>query len=360
MSKKKQSSLEFLLQKAADVNQRYLSQLSKYAREKEYSDRNLNFMYQTIYNDLSENLSSFDFSESDIVQLISRYFSFGEDGLLQADVNKTAGNPLFALYTSVLLHILTERNEQKGRRTIIHLKDIAMDYLFHYVQKADTIILENCRGNEVLACAGAFEGRINAIILKNFGASKGRDGEDSTISVPTDVLSDIASHNGYVGTVILSGVHGAAVASGAASYNGHVNAFIARDIDSSLFCSSLCKESGTMNLCYLNGISVQNSLFHGAFALTDKFASPGNLRYLFTENVKIDLLLLQQKIDFEVASHIEHLDIESLKTKNTLEVMQRYSVPMLLEVLSKKDYLSMADIAWIVRACDEINAIKYR
>ncbi|MBI5393584.1 hypothetical protein HZA96_06985 [Candidatus Woesearchaeota archaeon] len=325
------SSLETLVSVGNEITQNYLSQLSYYSFNKEYSDENLHFLYKTIYKDLLNRDLTF-FSEDDIAKLITLKSSAG------------SSNPVFALYTSALLHILTEKNEQQGKRTIMHLKDVTMDYLFHYVQKADVIILENCKGNEVLACAGSYGGSVNTIILKHFGET----GKNSS-----DVLSNIASHNGSVNSVILYDVKGSVVASGMASNHGKVNLLLADSVDSFMFGSNICKQYGAMDLCYLNRISGDTYLFNSAFH------DNGHLNHLFVEDIFISQLINSGITDDNfISKQISHVNVlyGSINPISALAHMQQFVINYLLHRI-RTDF-TVNDVNEILKLSDSIKSIE--
>ncbi|MBT5022821.1 hypothetical protein HOK51_08020 [Candidatus Woesearchaeota archaeon] len=107
---------------------------------------------------LNSSVSELKFSEKNLIDFLkSRDYK---------EHSKTE-TVIFGLYSGLLLNSLTKRNKQINKRTIIQLNNLNYDYLFAYAKDIDTIILNNCKGEQILSGVGR-DSVVNNIIVNNF------------------------------------------------------------------------------------------------------------------------------------------------------------------------------------------------
>lgn len=116
-------------------------------------------IYQKLYPQIREELNTFPFTEDDLRSLI----------LTKANSNYClAESQMLGLYTGMLLHLLTERNQEQGKRTSFYINGNGnrFDYLFLYAQFVDEVIVDNFVG-QCICHNIASDGRANRIVGMN-------------------------------------------------------------------------------------------------------------------------------------------------------------------------------------------------
>jgi hypothetical protein len=124
------------------------------------------------------------------------------------------------LFSGNLVHILTERNREKGEKTTIHVDgdERRFDYLFYFTKHADHISVKNFKGNNILTYAASHKGNIKNITLHNIhGGGAGSNAGNNQGSVGTMLVTNVegdcaGSHAGgdygSVGTMLVTNVEG--------------------------------------------------------------------------------------------------------------------------------------------------------
>jgi hypothetical protein len=210
--KVEKSTLEKLLEVYEEVKRKY-----KFSDFLFDDEDNIKVIY-TVEDKLKSLLSEINYSEKDISNLVATAQMRDEDEFLAA----------FGAYVGSLITFLTERNEAKGKRTIIEIDENRLDYLGCFCRKFDTVkfgvnngnhvfmlakngnelYVERCEGNEFASYAGwgvGYVGEISAGTVKgaSFASFAGSDG-------------------GYVGEIKANIIKGSYFAESAGSKGGHV------------------------------------------------------------------------------------------------------------------------------------------
>jgi hypothetical protein len=172
-------------------------------------------------------LSEINYCEKDISNLVATAQTW------DLDENESKA---FGAYVGSLISILTERNEAKGKRTIIEISENHLDYLGYYCRKFDVVkfgvnngdhvfylakdgnelYVERCEGDDFASDAGrgGHVGEIKANIVdgKKFAESAGSDGghvvEIRANTVNGEGFAFGAGFGGYVGEISADTVNG--------------------------------------------------------------------------------------------------------------------------------------------------------
>lgn len=152
-------------------------------------------------------LKKTDFSENDLKGYILARTNFFEPESRKA--------LLAGIYSGCLLQLLTERNNQKGKKTQLYVNGCGsrFDYLFAYAHKIDDVIIENFTGNNICDKLASHKGKANSVILKNITG--------------LNICSEIAHDHGKIKQVMLLDSTGPAVLSGLGEDGGRINQVVA-------------------------------------------------------------------------------------------------------------------------------------
>jgi len=154
-------------------------------------------------NKLKSLLSEIDYCEKDISNLVATAQTW------DLDENESKA---FGAYVGSLITILTERNEAKGKRTIIKIDENRLDYLGYFCRKFDIVKFGVNNGNHVFVCArDGNELYVERSEGDDFapyaGAYGGHVGEIRTDTVNGHGFAWLAGLHGYVGEISI-GSHG--------------------------------------------------------------------------------------------------------------------------------------------------------
>ncbi|MBT5022799.1 hypothetical protein HOK51_07905 [Candidatus Woesearchaeota archaeon] len=144
-----------------------------------------------IYNDLKESLKEVDFSKTDLENWVLVNVDSPENLMYRQGLGVCSG---------ALLTILTERNKQKNKKTIIDIdgSNSQFDGLFCFTKYADEVTLRNFKGNA---------------ICKNFIHSKGEGDKLYLYNVGKSSSASSCGENGKLDSVYLINSHGGQVIS---------------------------------------------------------------------------------------------------------------------------------------------------
>jgi len=217
--------------------------------------------YANMHSELLGKLARMDYSEQDITQTIlsTKPYQTEDDALA------------FGVYTSNLVHILTDRNEKKGKGTLIYVCNSTHDSLFHSLKKADTVVLENCEGKFLMGCAGE-NGQINFIIGKNL---KG------------DYIFHHLGSGGSVGIALGRGIHGDNYSDGAGSNSGRVGVLIGKNIYGNAAFRGIGSGSGRHTAGGRIGVVLGESII-GNNSFDSSAQESGYARIMFGKNIRGD------------------------------------------------------------------------
>jgi len=185
-------------------------------------------------------LSKIDYCEKDISNLVAA-----------AQILDENESMAFGAYVGSLITILTERNEAKGKRTIIEISENRLDYLgydcrkfdvvrfganngdcvFSFAKNGNELYVEDCEGSSFAHNAGlygAHVGEIKANIVDGDGFAEdagSNDGHVDKISAGTvngERFASFAGWRGHVGEISAGTVNGEKFAFDAGWTCGHV------------------------------------------------------------------------------------------------------------------------------------------
>ncbi len=152
--------------------------------------------YDRDYELVHDLIEDIDYDTDDLEQFIPLAYSSLSDWEPPAEVHGDEQTKALGLYTGLLAHILTERNDEQGKPTRIHVQGggIETPYLFYNLRYADEIHVENVRGPHTLTGAASLEGRMNILSFRNVEGDR--------------VGQEIAVKRGEVGSLLFDSVEG--------------------------------------------------------------------------------------------------------------------------------------------------------
>lgn len=117
-------------------------------------------VYLPLFDELNDKLKDVLYDEEDLASLVLAETNADYD----LDASLVQG-----IYTSCLLHLLTIRNYEKGRRTRLHINGQGnrFNHLFSYAHIVDELILENFCGDSICSYIGSYRGAVNRIVVKD-------------------------------------------------------------------------------------------------------------------------------------------------------------------------------------------------
>jgi len=189
-------------------------------------------VYNRIYNSTKSRLEGIEFDAADIKNLI-----FARP---QADVN--SGMRQYAgKITGCILQILTERNEAKKEKTIVHIdgRDTRFDYLFYGTKIIDELIVENFKGNSICQEVCQNGGKANLVAGINIEGSKtfarlGYENGNVGVVLAKDIIGHhtlySAGQNGKIGSIIAAGLRGNQILERAGDEKGEIGLVIGYNI----------------------------------------------------------------------------------------------------------------------------------
>jgi len=208
-----------------------------------------------VEDELKSLLSEINYSEKDISNLVATAQMWNSK--MDKDESKA-----FGAYVGSLITILTERNEAKGKRTIIKIDENRLDYLGYCCRKFDLVwfgvnkgdsvfacakdgnelYVERCEGDEFASGAGWGSGYVGKIIADRvdgnwFAIGAGHVGEIRADTVNGEGFAcDAGSYSGYsVGEISAVVVNGEEFAESAGSDGGHVGKIRANTVNGKRF-----------------------------------------------------------------------------------------------------------------------------
>jgi len=213
---------------------------------------------------------------------------------------------VFGLLTGVLAHVLTDRNNACGKRTVIYGSGINMNYLFYNTHIADMIILDKCSGSHILEYAASDSGSVNCIVLNKVNYDDKthyqKPGPFSFLShfEIAGTASHIAQNSGRINTLVLNKVSSGSPAKGTASQFGRAGIVILNDIAGD--CGAdIARNKGTADMVLMNKlkcemgpmfIAADSGLVH-FYALQNSVGSE-MAALIAHEHGKIDVMLLDR------------------------------------------------------------------
>lgn len=277
--------------------------------------------YDSIREELAnDKLKDVIFSETDIVELISNPPHF-------IQYHETPESIVYGMFTGSLLDILTTRNEEMGKRTIISLDGNGTKsiHLFAFARNVDTLILENYNDSELVPYLGSFGGKVDTLIIKNCYHSDMafrlgyNNGKVKNLVLANNqwhgMAKEVAAKNGLIELAISSWCsdgdlfHGMAIDGGLCKLNMihkcFDTSFEACDDGSGTIEKVILKERyGTIfNPTYTDPIIHQNIK-----SFTHLYQNPQTFKQIFnsfkTNKQDKRLMKLVQKVDFEDNSNI--------------------------------------------------------
>lgn len=210
------------LEKLLDIESEIVREYSK--RDTRHGDK-INEAYLSIYKELKERLKEVDYNEEDLKGLI--YAKIDNE----YDIKQSIA---LGLYTGSLLQLLTERNRQKGKRTIFYIdgKGSNFNYLFYFAKEVDNLTVENFSGEHICGEIGSYGGNAGVVLLKGIkgdwtGDGIGSDGGSAGVVLLKDIKGDhagwgIGSDRGSIGVVLLKDIKGDGAGEKIGSYKGKV------------------------------------------------------------------------------------------------------------------------------------------
>jgi len=211
-------------------------------------------------------LSKIDYCEKDISNLVATA------QMWDLDENESLA---FGAYVGSLITILTERNEAKGKRTIIEIDENRLNYLGHCCRKFDVVrfgvnkgrsvfrfakdgnelYVKECEGDRFASHAGSWGGhvdKISADVVKGerFAVGAGLDGggyvgEISAGSVNGNwFAADAGRFGGHVGEISAGTVNGEKFAVEAGSFGGRVGKISAGTVNGKDFADGAGSKGG--------------------------------------------------------------------------------------------------------------------
>ncbi|MBS3121573.1 hypothetical protein J4434_01675 [Candidatus Woesearchaeota archaeon] len=252
---------------------------------------------------------------------------------------------LLGVYTGALLHVLTKKNQQKGKRTILHIdgNGNAFPYLFSYAGLVDELIIQNFKGWGICQHIGC-NGYINRLVV-------------------TDIVSDYA----------LSGI---------CDYHGEANVVVS--IQNNSFGQFANYRSSYPSLRYINQLicvscrgdeSLRGLASHGKISqlicvdligdkvLTQCGFSSGLVEQLIIANVKGNILL-GRNIHGEITKVIYGFNNRFVKTNEPYGDNEddyrhgSHSIPEDNELVTLAQQLSGKPYQEVLRIADELYALR--
>ena len=235
-----------LIERLVDAGDKIVDKHFKQMPDQDALDevKRMDGFYSKIYNEVMLAASNINFDEQDIATFVRAKASHDLIGK-QAQV--------LGVYSGCLAQLLTERNALQGKRTTIHLdgEGSAFDYLFYFARVLDTVILENFKGDEILAHVGNFGGRADTLVcngikgyscLLSVGSYNGKVNKAIAIDVEgSGTLMSSGSDRGYVSQVFGISLKGDASLSSCATTYGFVEQVIGVGVtDGSDNLSAIC------------------------------------------------------------------------------------------------------------------------
>lgn len=206
---REKSTVEYLLETCNEVIQEYKTKITNnYNKMQE--------VYQAMYKKIEKKLP--EYNEKDLTSLIFTKANNEHD--------KKESTAL-GLYTGILLHILTKRNQKKGKKTQFYIngKGNKFDYLFYFAKEVDELTIESFTGDNICECIASYEGKANKITLNNNKGNytawyAGSDqGNINTLIINNNKGNDAAIFAGYdegnINKIIINNITGENIARGA-------------------------------------------------------------------------------------------------------------------------------------------------
>ncbi len=232
-------ALDYLLEREEKVRKEWAGKIS---------DKNVNDIKTDLYSPLYQSCQNLpSFTASDLQALISAKANNGYD----ENESRALG-----LYTSVLLHLLTEREQQQGRRAEVEidLQGGSFSYLFYFAGMADIVQVKNVVGKCTCAYMGSFGGRVQELYLTdcegNYAAwTAGRNhGKVGTLMISGNkgnwAAIWVGGNSGKVGTLVIDRSKGNHAARRAGSDHGHVGTLVISGNEGDLAASKAGSNNG--------------------------------------------------------------------------------------------------------------------
>ncbi len=197
VQERKPVALDYLLEREEKVRKEFPGMMKDISPGRIKKD-----VYTPLYRSC-QNLE--EFTASDLQTLVS--------AKANNDYDENESRAL-GLYTGVLLHLLTEREQQQGREAEVEidLHGGSFSYLFYFAERADYVQVKNVVGVYTCAYMGSYDGRVQELYIIDCEGNCAAFGA--------------GSHSGEVDTLVISGNKGNNAASCAGSYNGKVGTLV--------------------------------------------------------------------------------------------------------------------------------------
>ena len=190
-------------------------------------------MTDRYYTLLQLGLDKIIFDEKDLRSFI--YANANKD--LNGDDSRNLG-----VFSGLLLHLLTERNKEKNKRTVFCIdgQGNQFDRLLQYTPNADILVVQNFKGEGICDAVGT-AGKAKILIARNIEG-------DFT-------LNDAGMLSGEIGLIIAKDLAGEFILNDISGHEGKTDLVIADNIKGDDVFYYAAKEKGRINTAYTRGIA---------------------------------------------------------------------------------------------------------
>jgi len=232
---------------------------------KEFNEKWGNYpMTSKYYTLLQLGLDKIDFNEKDLRSFV--YANANKD--LNENDSRNIG-----VFSGLLLHLLTERNKAKGKRTVFCMdgQENQFDRLFQYAPNTDILVVQNFKGDHICDAVGT-AGKAKILITRNIEG-------DFT-------LNDTGMLSGELGLVIAKDLKGEFILNDISGHEGKADLVIADNIKGDNVFYYAAKEKGRINTAYTRGIApYEFSLMQAMDSGIQKFICANKQPHVYAKEV---------------------------------------------------------------------------
>ena len=220
----------------------------------------------SLYSDINEYLKGSD---------ISYDLDYNEEDIAALVLSKCNSNynnhqsMIFGLYTGNLLHILTERNRDIGKKTRIYINGNGsrFDYLFYKAREVDELVVENLRGHAI--CAGiGYMGNVDRVFVSNI------QGDNSLM---------FAGFKGEINLAVGKNLSGRTPFSYLGLRGGHIKLVVATDIEGEVYLPNISTGQRSSDLVIGRNIKIDDTIYE---ILSSKYGQD----LVISRNIEGDIL----------------------------------------------------------------------